>query len=223
MSTVASLMDSERELGPVVRGTPRRLVIPVLISLLVATGLLLAIVTASRSAWQILGMGHGLVPPEYYHVSAFVVLLATTLGQAVGWTAGSGVAYYLMTLAGFPRAILTWKLAMTIVYLGLGAVPVVVYHVLFGAPLLGLPRQGLEGWLLANNPDAHWLLIQLHPWVDGSVVPLGIVFLGLLWFTGNAPGRNRLVQMALSLALLGTSLAVALSLGIHSTIVHIRL
>ena len=215
MSTVES--------RPVLRGTPQRLVIPVLISLLVATGLLLAIVAASRSAWQILGMGHGLVPPESYHVSAFVVLLATTLGQAVGWAAGSGVAYYLMTLAGFPRGFFTWKLAMTIVYLGLGAVPVFIYHVLFGSPLLGLPRQGIEGWLLANNPDAHWLLIQLHPWVDGSVIPLGIVFLGLLWFTGNAPRRNRLVQTALSLALLGTSLAVALSLGIHSTIVHIRL
>lgn len=223
MSTVESLMDSERRLGPVVRGTPQRLVIPVLISLVVVTGLLLAIVMASRSAWRILGVGHGLVPPEYYHVSAFVVLLATTFGQAVGWAGGSGLAYYFMTLVGFPRGFFAWKLALTIVYLGLGAVPVLVYHVLFGAPLLDLPRQGLEGWLLANHPDAHWLLIELHPWVDGAVLPLGIVFLGLLWFTGDAPRRNWLVQTALSLALLGTSAAIALSLGIHSTFVHIRL
>lgn len=223
MSTVERLIEPDREVRPVVRGTPQRLVIPALISIVVVTGLLLAIVTVSRSAWQILGVGHGLVPPEYYHVSAFVVLLATTFGQAVGWAGGSGFVYSLMTLVGFPRTFFIWKLAMTVVYLGLGAVPVLIYHVLFGSPLLDIPRLGLEGWLLANHPDAHWLLMQFHPYVDGSVIPLGLVFLGLLWFTGDAPRRNSLVQTALSLALLGTSLAVALSLGIHSTLVHIRL
>jgi len=193
------------------------------IAIVVVVGLLLAVVAGSRSAWQLLGVGRGLVSPESYHLSAFVVLLATTFGQAVGWAAGGGIAYYVMTLLGFPRAFSTWQLALTIVYIGLGAFPLLVYHMLFGSPLLGLPREGLEGWLLANYPDAHWLLISLHPWVDGAVIPLGLVFLGLLWFTGDRPRRSRLVQTGLALALLGTSLAVALSLGIHSTIVHIKL
>lgn len=218
-----SVIDSERELGPVISGTPRRLVIPTLIAAVVVAGLLLAIVAASRSAWNLLGVGRGLVPPEYYHLSAFVVLLATTFGQAVGWAGGSGIAYYVMTLVGFPRGFFTWRVAMTIVYIGLGAFPLLVYHVFFGSPLLGLPRLGVEGWLLANHPDAHWLLVQVHPWVDGSEIPLGLIFLGLLWFTGDAPRRHWLVQTALSLALLGTSVAVALSLGIHSTFAHIRL
>jgi hypothetical protein len=223
MSTVERAIDSERDLGPVIPRTLQRLIVPALIAIVVAGAVLLAIVSGSVSAWQILGVGHGLVPPEYYHVSAFVVLLATMVGQAVGWAGGSAISYAVLITIGFPRGFFSWKLAMTIVYVGLGAFPLLFYHVLYGSPLLDLPRQGLEAWLFANHPDAHWLLIRLHPWVDGSVIPLGLIFLGFLWFTADAPRRSRLVQTVLSVAVVGTSLAVALSLGIHSALVHIRL
>lgn len=69
----------------------------------------------STSAPQLLGIGRGLVLPEYYHVSGFVMVLATMMGQAVGWAGGSGIAYYILTRVGFPRAIFTWKLAMSLV------------------------------------------------------------------------------------------------------------
>jgi hypothetical protein len=49
------------------------------------------------------------------------------------------------------------------------------------------------------------------------------VFLGLLWGTGERAREHRGVQALLALALLGTSMAVALSLAIHSILVHIRL
>jgi hypothetical protein len=196
---------------------------PVAVSLGVVVAVLVWIVRSSEAAWSLLGIGRGLVPPEYYPVSGFVIILGTTLGQAVGWAAGSGIAYYVMTLLGRAPGFQTSRIAMSVVYLGLGTLPILVFHALYGAPLLGLPREGLAEWLLAGHPDAHWLLIRAHPFVDGSVVPLGLAFLGLLWLTGERPARSRLVQFGLALAVLGTSLAVALSLGIHSTIVHIKL
>lgn len=199
------------------------LVVPIALAMLAVTLVLLGIVNASRSAWGLLGAGRGLIPEEYYHVWGFVITLATTLGQAAGWAGGSGVAYYLMTLVGFRPTFFTAKLAMSVVYLGLGALPLSVYHGLYGGPLLGLSRQGLEEFLLAQYPDAYWLLFATHRTIDLSVIPLAVVFLGTLWLTGQLPKRSRLIQLILALALLGTSLAVALSLAVHSTLVHIRL
>jgi hypothetical protein len=222
MSRLVSALESPTDVVPEPTDLARRLVIPVLISVVILAVVLAVIVGASESAWHMLGVGRGLVPPEYYHVSGFVIVLATMLGQAIGWAGGSALLYHLLTLAGFARAFSSWKVSMTIVYVGLGALPLLVYHVLFGGPLLGLPRQGLEDWLLTRAPDAYRLLVTAHPLVDGSVIPLGAVFLGLLWFGGEALRRSRPVLTVMALALLGTSLAVALSLAIHSTLAHLK-
>lgn len=200
-----------------------RLWIPLLIAAAVVTIVLLVVVMASKSAWLLLGAGRGLVPEEFHHVSGFVLVLATTFGQAVGWAGGSALLIYAMTLVGFAANWTKVRIAMTLVYLGLAGLPLSVYHILYGQWLLGLPRTGLDEWLAANYPDARWLLIMAHPIVDFSLIPLGIVFLGLLWGFGERVQRDRILQTVLALALLGTSLAVALSLGIHSTLVHIRL
>jgi len=200
-----------------------RLWVPVLIGAAAVTIVLLLVVTASRSAWLLLGAGRGLVPEEYYHVSAFVLMLATTFGQAAGWAAGSAVFFYLMTLAKLGTTWTRARIAMSLVYLGLGALPLLVYHILYGQWLLGIPRAGLDEWLATNHPDAHWLLIGAHPIVDLSLIPLAAVFLGVLWGAGERVQRSLILQTVLALALLGTSLAVALSLGIHSALVHIRL
>jgi hypothetical protein len=77
--------------------------------------------------------------------------------------------------------------------------------------------------LAANYPDAYWFLIYAHPVVDLSLIPLGIVFLGILWWFSDRVQRDPVFRTVLALALLGTSLAVALSLAIHSTLVHIRI
>lgn len=222
MTRAETLEEPGTEIAPLTMEVPRRLIVPAVIAVFVAVLVLLAVVAKSESAWHLLGVGRGLVPPEYYHVSGFVIVLATTIGQAVGWAGGSAFGYYLATLVGFPRGFVTWKLVMSVVYAGLGAVPLVVYHVLYGTPLLGIPRAGLEEFLVRQYPDAHWLLYSSHPFVDGSLVPLAVVFLGFLWFTGEAPRRSRAVQTVLALALVGTSLAIALSLAIHSTFAHIR-
>jgi len=199
------------------------LVGPVLIAVAAVTIVLLLVVGQSKSAWVLLGAGRGLVPEEYYHVSGFVLVLATTFGQAAGWAGGSGLAYYAMTRIGFPWTWTTWRIAMSVVYLGLGAFPLLIYHVFYGQWLLGLPRVGLDEWLTVNYPDARWLLLGMHPVVDLSLIPLAAIFLGFLWGFGDRARRSLVVQTILALALLGTSLAVALSLGIHSALVHIRL
>jgi hypothetical protein len=49
-----------------------------------------------------------------------------------------------------------------------------------------------------------------------------IVFLGVLWKFGERVQRDPVYQTILALALLGTSFVVALSLAIHSTLVHVR-
>lgn len=201
----------------------RGLAAPAVIALATTIVVLAWLVRATESAWMLLGVGRGLVPPEYYPASGFVIVLATTIGQAVGWAGGSGAAYHVMTLVGFARSFTTWRLAMSLVYLGLGTVPLFVFHALFGAPLLGLPREGLDEWLLARYPDAHWLLVRAHPLIDVSLLPLGLAFLALLWLTGEASKRSVAVRSAIALTLLGTSLAVALSLAIHSTVAHIKL
>lgn len=196
---------------------------PVLIAVAVVTIVLLIVVANSKSAWFLLGAGRGLVPEEYYHVSAFLLMLGTTVGQAVGWAGGSAIGFYVMTLVGFPSTWTTARIAMSLVYLGLAGLPISVYEIFYGKWLLGLPRLGLEEWLAANYPDALWVLLTAHPIVDYSLIPLGVVFLGILWGFGERVQRDRIPQTVLALAVLGTSLAVALSLGIHSTLVHIRL
>lgn len=200
-----------------------RLWLPAAIASAVVTVALVVVVAASESAWFLLGAGRGLVPEEYYHVSAFVLMLGTTFGQAVGWGAGSGLLFYLMTLVGVAATWRTAQIAMSLVYLGLGGLHVFGYHLVYGQWLLGMPRAGLAEWLAANHPDAVWLLITAHDPVDWSLLPLGLVFLGILWGGGRGVRESRVLQTVLALALFATSLAIALSLGIHSTLVHIRL
>lgn len=201
----------------------RRLWLPAAIAAAAAAIVLAAVAAASQSAWMLLGAGRGLVPEEYYPLSAFFLMLGTTLGQAAGWAGGSVVLFYVMTLVGFGATWSTARLAMSLVYLGLGGLHVFAYHLVYGQWLLGMPRTGVEEWLAANHPDARWLLVTAHSPVDWSLVPLAVVFLGVLWGCGERPRRSLALQTVLALALMGTSLAIALSLGIHSTLVHIRL
>jgi hypothetical protein len=219
VSRAESAVDAPAERAP----WGGRVWLPLLIAAAATAAVLLLIVAASRSAWDILGVGRGVVPPEYYHVSGFVIVLATAFGQAVGWAGGSGILFHVMTRLGFGATWSTARIAMSIVYLGLGALPLSVYHALYGRWLLGLPRTGLPEWLAANHPDARWFVIGAHPVVDLSLIPLAVVFLGGLWGWGEQARRSLVAQTVLALALLGTSLAVALSLAIHSTLVHIRL
>lgn len=204
-------------------GELRGLWLPLVIAATTVTLALSVIVATSKSAWFLLGAGRGFIPEAYYHVWAFVLILATTFGQAVGWAAGSALALYAMTVVGFRPTWSAVRLAMSVVYLGLEIVPLSVFEILFGQWLLGMPRLGINEWLAANYPNAYWLLISAHPIVDFSLIPLGVVFLGTLWGLGERVRQSRAIQTVLALALLGTSLAVALSLGIHSTLVHIRL
>jgi len=199
------------------------LVLPALVAVVAAGAVLWWIVSQSESAWRLLAVGRELVPPEYYPLSGFVIVFATTLGQAAGWAGSSALLHYVATLAGVPRGPGLWKLSMSVAYVGLGGLPLLTYHVLFGAPLLGLPNPAPEAWLAARYPDAHWLLYRAHPVLDASVIPLAAVFLGGLWLTGTLPRRSRLLQTVLALTVAGASLAVALSLAVHSTLVHVRL
>lgn len=195
---------------------------PVLIAAAVVTIVLLIIVVASKPAWDLLGAGRGLVPEPLYLLSGFLLVLGTTFGQAIGWAIGTGIAIYLMTLFGYPPNWRTARIAMSIVYLGLAGVPLFFFHIFYGGWLLGIPRPGLNDWLWANHPGAAWLLITAHPIVDLSLIPLGVVFLWILWRYEERLHREFGLQTALALSLLGTSLAVALSLAIHSTLVHLR-
>jgi hypothetical protein len=111
---------------------------------------------------------------------------------------------------------------MTAVYLGFAGIPFLFFHILYGGWLLGMPREGLEEWLAANHPGAYWLLIYAHPVIDFSLIPLAAVFLGILWMYGERVQREQRLQMVLALSLFGTSLAIALSLAIHSTLAHAR-
>ena len=194
---------------------------PVAIAAAIVTVLLLLIVATSHPAWSLLGIGRGFVPEEFYPVSGFLIVLALTFAHAVGWAIGSGVVFYIMTLFGSGANWPTGRIAMGIAYLALGPLPLLLFHLLFGGALLGMPRAGLGEWLAAEHPGSSWLLITAHPIIDYSLIPLGLIFLGLLWKYGER--RERLFQIALALSLLGTSLAVALSIAIHSTLVHARI
>lgn len=196
---------------------------PVAIAAAIVTVLLLVIVATSHRAWSLLGIGRGFVPEALYPVSGFVIVLALTFAHAVGWAIGSGLVFYVMTLFGSAANWRTGRIAMGIAYLALGPLPLLLFHILFGGALLGMPRAGLREWLSAEHPGASWLLITAHPIIDYSLIPIGLIFLGLLWKYGERLERERLFQTGLALTLLGTSLAVVLSIAIHSTLVHARI
>ncbi|MGH7824979.1 MAG: hypothetical protein ACREQ7_07355 [Candidatus Binatia bacterium] len=196
---------------------------PVLIAAATVMVLLLILVAASQPAWSILGAGRGLVPEEFYPVSGFLIVFGLTLGHAIGWAIGSAIVFYLMTLLRYGETWESARLAMAVVYLALGPLLLLVYHILYGGWLLSLPRAGLGEWLAENHPDARWLLISAHPVVDLSIIPLAVIFLGILWKYGEQVQRDTTLQTVLALTLVGSSLAVALSLTIHSMLVHARI
>jgi hypothetical protein len=196
---------------------------PVAVAVGAAAILLLVIVAASKPAWDLLGAGRGFVPEELYPASGFLLVLGTTLGQVVGWAMGVAIAVYAVHLAGFPPTWNTVRLAMAVVYLGLVVLPLLVFHFLFGGWLLGLPHAGISAWLADHHPFARWLLIDAHPVIDLSMIPLAAIFLGILWQYAERVQRESTLQTVLALALVGTSLAVALSLAIHSILVHIHM
>jgi hypothetical protein len=196
---------------------------PALIGAAAVTILLLVVVAASYSAWSLLGIGRGFVPEELYPLSGFAMVLALTFGHAIAWAIGSVIAFYLMMFFGYQDTWQTARNAMAVVYLVLGPLPLLFYHILYGGWLLGVPRAGLGEWLAENHPSARWLLIYAHPVIDFSVIPLAAIFLGILWKYGDRLQRETNLQTALALTILGTSLAVALSLAIHSILVHTRI
>jgi hypothetical protein len=196
---------------------------PALIGAAAVTILLLVVVVASHSAWSLLGIGRGFVLEELYPLSGFAMVLALTFGHAIAWAIGSVIAFYLMIFFGYQDTWKTARNAMAVVYLVLGPLPLLFYHILYGGWLLGMPRAGLGEWLAENHPSARWLLIYAHPVIDFSVIPLAAIFLGILWKYGDRLQRETNLQTALALTILGTSLAVALSLAIHSILVHARI
>jgi hypothetical protein len=196
---------------------------PVLIAAATVAILLLIIVAASYPAWSILGVGRGLVPESFYPVSGFFMVASLTFGHAIVWGIGSLILFYLLILLRYADTWETARNAMAVVYLALGPLPLLLYHILYGGWLLGMPRAGLSDWLAENHPAARWFLIYAHPVIDFSVIPLAVIFLGILWKYGDRVQRETNLQTALALTLLGTSLAVALSLAIHSILVHARI
>lgn len=196
---------------------------PILIAAAVVTVLLVVIVAASHSAWSLLGIGRGFVSEELYPISGFVMVLALTFGHAIGWAIGSGVVFYIMTFFGSGANWSSARIAMGVVYLALGPLPLLIFHFLYGGALLGMPRAGLGEWLAESHPSARWLLIYAHPVIDFAVLPLAAIFLGILWQYGDRLQRETTPQTVLALTILGTSLAVALSLAIHSMLVHARI
>lgn len=181
------------------------------------------VVLANQPVWGLLGAGRGLIPEEYYHLSALVIITATTLGQFAGWLIGIAVLAFAWHLLGKTVTPLVIRIAATVIYLGLVALPLFFFHVLFGQPLAGIPREGLAEWVAENHPGAYWLLFTAHPAVDLSLVPYTVIVLILLWGLGDRALRVRGLQIVLALAVMATSLSVALSLAIHSTLVHIRI
>ncbi len=196
---------------------------PIAIAAAAVTILLLIIVVASHPAWSILGLGRGLVPESFYPVSGFFLVVSLTFGHAIVWVAASIIVFYLMVFLKYGNTWETARNAMAVVYLVLGPLPLLLYHILYGGWLLGVPRGGLGEWLADNHPGARWLLIYAHPVIDFSVIPLAAIFLGILWKYGDRLQRETTLQTVLALIILGTSLAVALSLAIHSTLVHARI
>jgi hypothetical protein len=113
---------------------------------------------------------------------------------------------------------------MGIVYLGLAVLPFFFFHIFYGGWLLGMPRAGLSDWLAESYPSARWFVIYAHPVIDLSLIPLAAVFLGILWkYEEQRIKRDPVLQRALALSLFGTALVIALSLAIHSTLVHARI
>lgn len=197
---------------------------PIVIAVVAVTILLLIIVATSYPAWSILGLGRGLVPESLYPVSGFLLVVGLTFGHSIAWAALSVIFFYLML--SFLKRGNTWETgrnAMAVAYFVFGPLPLLLYHILYGGWLLGMPRGGLGEWLGENHPGARWLLIYAHPVVDFSVIPLAAIFLGILWKYGDRLQRETNLQTALALTILGTSFAVALSLAIHSMLVHARI
>ncbi len=205
-------------------GWMRRCLGPFLIAVAVVSAVAILIVLTSRPAWQLLGIGRGLVTPQYYPYTGLLIVLGTTLGQFMGWAAGSALLVYVWYR--FTRTSVRFhvaQIAMTLVYAGLAVLPMWFYHLLFGRPLAGLPQPGLPAWLRQNAPDAYGLLIVGHPIVDWFTLPLAIAVLAMLWGYGQRLMRQKGLQTLWLFLILATSLVVTLSMAIHSTLVHVRI
>ncbi len=204
-------------------GWLQRAVGPGLIAAVMIVAVAVLVVFTSKSAWLLLGVGRGLVTPAFYHYTGLLVVLGTTFGLCAGWAVGSAFLVYIWHLLGSATTLNVVQVCMSTAYGGFAILPILLYHLLFGQPLAGLPRPGLAAWVLQAYPDAYWLLFPGHWVTDLLMIPLLIAGLALLWGGKEQWWRHRGVQILMLFLMLLTFFAVALSLGIHSTLAHLHL
>ena len=204
-------------------GWLRRGVGPMLIAAVVVIALAVLVVFTSKSAWHLLGIGRGLVAPAAYHYTGLLIMLGLTFSLFVGWAVGSALLVYVWQVLGSATTLRVVQVSMSIVYFGLAIVPIFFYHLLFGQPLAGLPRPGLAVWVHQTYPEAYWLLFPGHRVTDWLTIPLLIAVLALILGGRERMMRHWGMQTLVLFLILLTFFAVALSLSIHSTLVHIHL
>lgn len=172
---------------------------------------------ATAPAWHLLGVGRPIVPEGLYPLTAMAVFFITTGCLTTAFVGATMSLLALWQVLGKEASFAVVRAFAGVSYLFVTLFVTIFIH------LYGIPRPGLEEWLLTQNPDAHRVLFGMHRVVDLSHLVLALLGVGLLWGLGDRLRTNRVAQAAFVVVLILTFFSISLTLGFHSTLVRINI
>lgn len=187
---------------------------PLSVSIFVFLFAALTGVLMTSPAWYILGIGNSFLPEFLMPVTAFVVMLITTGGLTIAWTAGVISLLVLWEVLGKRTTfssvrlfsglslLITWSLVGTYMHLSYAPLP------------------ELEAKVLAQSVPLHYALYTFHWYNDWMNIVFALGALAMLWGCGGSLLRNRVAQVITLVLIWLTFFSLTLTMGLHSVAVR---
>lgn len=189
--------------------------VPLSISVIVFLVAALSGLLVTIPAWSVLGVGRPFLPEFLMPVTAFVLLLVTTGGLTVAWSAATISFLVLWEVLGK-------KTTFASVRLFSGLSLLIIWFLVAGfLHIYTAPRLDLEAKLLSQNPALHYALYTFHRHNDIMHFVFAVAALAMIWGFGDGLLRNRVAQVVTLVLIWLTFFSLSLTIGLHSATVRL--
>jgi hypothetical protein len=189
--------------------------VPLSISVVVFLVAALSGLLVTIPAWSVLGVGRPFLPEFLMPVTAFVLLLVTTGGLTVAWSATTISFLVLWEVLGK-------KTTFASVRLFSGLSLLIIWFLVAGfLHIYTAPRLDLEAKLLSQNPALHYALYTFHRHNDIMHFVFAVAALAMIWGFGDGLLRNRVAQVVALVLIWLTFFSLSLTIGLHSATVRL--
>jgi len=188
---------------------------PLSISAVVFLVVALSALLVTMPAWYVLGIGRPFLPGFLMPVTAFVMLLITTGGLTVAWSAANISFLALWEVLGKKTTFASVRL-----FSGLSLL-IVWFLVATFLHIYAAPRPELEALVLSQNPALHYALYTFHGYNDSMHFVFAVASLAMLWGYGDGLLRNPVAQVVTLVLIWLTFFSLSLTIGLHSVTVRL--